>query len=201
MAGNRRKLVLKRRDTVASLLAGRGDALLVTGLGGTCWDAAAAGDHESNFYLWGAMGGAATLGLGLALSQPDRRVLILTGDGEMLMGLGSLATIAVQAPRNLVLVVIDNERYGETGMQFTHTHHGVDLARVASAVGFRASETIYSRKELAAFTDKLYTDRGPLFASIKVCADGEPMILPPREGPYLKDRFRRALLGEKLATE
>jgi len=108
---------LDRREAVARLLAGRGRALLVTGLGSTTWDAAAAGDRAENFYVWGGMGGAAMIGLGVALAQPGRRVLVITGDGEMLMGLGAFATIAVQRPKNLAVVVIDNEVYGETGMQ------------------------------------------------------------------------------------
>ncbi|MCK5365931.1 MAG: aldehyde dehydrogenase, partial [Gammaproteobacteria bacterium] len=112
---------LDRREAVARLLAGRGRALLVTGLGSTTWDAAAAGDRAENFYVWGGMGGAAMIGLGVALAQPGRRVLVITGDGEMLMGLGAFATIAVQRPKNLAVVVIDNEVYGETGMQYTHT--------------------------------------------------------------------------------
>ena len=125
---------LKRRDVVAQLLADRGDLLVVAGLGSTAWDCTAAGDHPLTFPLWGAMGQAAMMGLGLALAHPSRRVLVVTGDGEMLMGMGSLATIGVQRPANLSVVVIDNERYGETGMQATHTASGVDLAAVARAL-------------------------------------------------------------------
>ncbi len=100
---------LERRAAMAALLAGRGDDLLVVpGLGSTTWDAAAAGDNDLNFYLWGAMGGAAMIGLGLALAQPKRKVAVITGDGEMLMGLGSLATVGIQQPRNLAIVVFDN---------------------------------------------------------------------------------------------
>ena len=131
-----RKITLNRRDVVSRIVRDRGDALFVTGLGSATWDAAAAGDHRNNFYLWGGMGGAAATGLGLARAQPDRRVIVLTGDGEMLMGIGSLATIAVSAPSNLAVCVIDNQHYGETGMQETHTGHGVDLAGMAAAAGF-----------------------------------------------------------------
>src|SRR5689334_23580907 len=127
---------MQRREVVASVLADRGDLLVVSGLGSTTYDCAAAGDHPLNFYLWGAMGQAAMMGLGLALAQPKRRVLVVTGDGEMLMGLGALATIGVQQPKNLTVVVIDDERYGETGMQRTHTAFGVDLAAVAKACRF-----------------------------------------------------------------
>src|SRR6187200_2382616 len=134
--------VLHRREIVKALLAERRDALVVAGLGSTAWDCTAAGDSPLTFPLWGAMGTAAMVGLGLAIAQPARRVLVITGDGEMLMGLGSLATIGVQAPRNLAIAVIDNERYGETGMQATHTAHGVDLAAMARAAGFIAAETV-----------------------------------------------------------
>ena len=132
---------LKRREVVAQLLEGRGELLVVAGLGSTAWDCTAAGDHPLTFPLWGAMGQAAMMGLGLALAQPKRRVLVITGDGEMLMGIGSLATIGVQRAANLSVVVIDNERYGETGMQATHTASGVDLAAVARACGFRKASS------------------------------------------------------------
>src|SRR5213595_742951 len=128
---------LARRSAIARILADRGDMLVISGLGSPTYDCAAAGDHPLNFYLWGAMGSAVTVGLGLALAQPKRRVLVITGDGEMLMGLGALATIGVQQPANLTVVVIDNERYGETGMQQTHTAYGIDLAEVAAACKFR----------------------------------------------------------------
>src|SRR6187549_2379710 len=127
-------MTLKRRAAMAALVKDRDDDLLVVpGLGSTTWDLAAAGDDPRNFYLWGAMGGAAMVGLGLALAQPDRRVLVVTGDGEMLMGLGSLATISVARPTNLSIITIDNEYYAETGMQPSHTGCGVDLAGIARA--------------------------------------------------------------------
>jgi thiamine pyrophosphate-dependent acetolactate synthase large subunit-like protein len=191
-----RKLpTLDRRKVVAELLKSRGTALVVPGLGSTTWDTAAAGDHPINFYNWGGMGGAAMIGLGLALAQPQRRVLVITGDGEMLMGLGSLATIAVQQPRNLALVVIDNEHYGETGMQQTHTRHGVDLPGMARAAGFRAAETIYHASQLRAWIPRLYRQGGPLLASIKVTAQRPAAVLPLRDGAAIKHRFREALLG------
>ena len=97
---------LHRREVVGALLAARSELLVVTGLGSSAWDSAAAGDHALTFPLWGAMGLAAMTGLGLALAKPERRVLVITGDGEMLMGLGSLATIGVQKPANLSIVVL-----------------------------------------------------------------------------------------------
>jgi thiamine pyrophosphate-dependent acetolactate synthase large subunit-like protein len=191
------RITLERRDVVAAILKDRGDTLLVTGLGSATWDAAAAGDHPLNFYLWGAMGGAAMVGLGLALAQPRRRVLVLTGDGEMLMGLGSLATIAVEKPKNLAIVVLDNQHYGETGMQQAHTGRGVDIAGMAKAAGFAASGTIYSAQQLKAWIPKLHKSTGPLFAAIKVTTNPVPMILPLRDGTAIKHRFREALLGAR----
>ena len=159
------------------------------------WDTAAAGDQAGNFYLWGGMGGASMMGLGLALAQPKRSVLVITGDGEMLMGLGSLATIGVQKPRNLAIAVIDNELYGETGLQPTHTRYGVNLAGVAAASGFRTTATVFSEAALHEATAKLFKRIGPTFVDIKVTAAGARGVLPPRQGPFLKERFRRALLA------
>src|SRR5476651_501431 len=150
MSEKSENFALRRRDVVAAILAERGGMLVIGGLGSTAWDITAAGDAPLNFPLWGAMGNAAMIGLGLALAQPERRVLVITGDGEMLMGLGSLATIGVQQPANLAVVVIDNERYGETGMQATHTASGVDLAKVATACGFGSAKQIREPGELAA---------------------------------------------------
>ena len=187
---------LDRRETTADILKQRGKALIVAGLGAPCWDIAAAGDAPLNFYAWGGMGGAVMIGLGLALAQPSRRVLIITGDGEMLMGLGSLATIAAQRPRNLAILVQDNEHYGETGMQITHTRLGVDLAGMAKAAGFSTTGTIYTQAQLKTWIPRLYRQPGPVFAVIKVKADRAPMVLPPRDGTVLKNRFRHALLGD-----
>ncbi len=186
---------LDRRDAVARILKQRDDALLITGLGSPCWDAAAAGDSDRNFYVWGGMGGAAMIALGLAMAQPKRRILVITGDGEMLMGLGALATIAVQRPKNLSVIVMDNERYGETGMQATHTHHGVDLAGMAASAGFPLTTTVRSIKALNDFIPKIYQSSGPVFCCIKVDDAKLPMVLPERDGTWLKSRFRKALVG------
>jgi thiamine pyrophosphate-dependent acetolactate synthase large subunit-like protein len=188
--------VLRRRKVVEILLQKRENLLVVAGLGSTAWDITAAGDSPLNFPLWGAMGNAAMIGLGLALAQPARRVLVITGDGEMLMGLGSLATIGVQRPRNLSVVVIDNERYGETGMQATHTASGADLAKVALACGFASARVIRGRAQLAGVHRAIHGVRGPHFAQIKVLAEKLPLVLPPRDGGILKSRFRKALLGD-----
>lgn len=192
-----KKIVLERREVMPAILRDRGNALLVPGLGSCTWDAFAAGDHDLNFYLWGAMGGAAMIGLGLALSQPKRRVLVVTGDGEMLMGLGSLATIAVEKPKNLAVIVLDNQHYGETGMQRTHTGRGVDLAGVAKAAGFASATTIWTAQQLKTWIPRIHKAPGPLFAAIKITTHHAPMVLPLRDGAAIKNRFRAALLGAK----
>jgi thiamine pyrophosphate-dependent acetolactate synthase large subunit-like protein len=183
-------MTLRRREVVKKLLEKRGGLLVVAGLGSTAWDITAAGDHDLSFPLWGAMGQAAMMGLGLALAQPKRRVLVITGDGEMLLGLGALATIGVQKPKNLTVVVIDNERYGETGMQATHTADGVDLAAIAKACGFRNSKVVTKSVDLRKM---VHETAGPNFVQIKVAADKLPLVLPPKDGIHLKDRFRKAL--------
>ena len=193
--------LLNRREVVRSLLRERDDLLVVAGLGSTAYDVAACGDSPLDFPLWGAMGGAAMLGLGLAIAQPQRTVLVLTGDGEMLMGLGSLATIAVQQPPNLRIVVIDNERYGETGQQETHTAHGVNLAAIAAGCGFAHTRTIRAAADLDALRVDIHTLHGPLFAVVKVSADEVPRVLPPRDGAYLTQRMRAAILGRVVERE
>ena len=195
-AGMQSSPKLERRTVVRTLLADRGNLLVIAGLGAPAWDATEAGDHALNFPLWGGMGGAAAIGLGLALAQPDRRVLVLTGDGELLMGMGSLATIGVQRPRNLALVVLDNEHYGETGMQPSHTKFGVDLVSCATACGFAASTLVTTMQQVTALRADIYRAGGPLFAQIKIAADKLPLVLPPRDGTHLKNRFREALFGK-----
>jgi len=186
---------LERRAVVRALVADRGELLVVAGLGSCTYDLAAAGDHPGNFYLWGAMGGATLIGLGLALAQPRRRVLVITGDGEILMGLGALATVGVQRPQNLAIAVIDNERYAETGLQKTHTAHGFDLCGVAAAAGFPHVGQAASAGELNALLPLLREAAGPVFAVIKVPPERPPLVLPTRDGVEVKNRFRAAVLG------
>ncbi len=193
--------LLRRREVVAELLQNRGDLLVIGGLGAPAWDITSAGDHALNFPLWGAMGGAAMIGLGLALAQPKKKVLVLTGDGEMLMGLGALATIAVQGPRNLSIVVLDNERYGETGQQETHTAHGVNLAAMAKAAGIAQTLMVRTQAEVSRLKKRIYTGEGALFAQVKVDPEKLPLVLPPRDGSLLKNRFRAALLGPDAAHQ
>ena len=191
MIANDRRL--DRRLAMRILLDKRDDLLLVTGLGSTTWDAAAAGDDPRNFYLWGAMGSAALVGLGLAAAQPKHRVLIVTGDGEMLMGLGGLVTIGIQRPPNLAIAVFDNGRYGETGMQTSHTEAGVDLVGVARACGIRETFEISDELGIRDFAARARKAATTLFARIMIRADEPPRVLPPRDGVYLKNRFRKAI--------
>ena len=188
---------LDRRKVVAELLAQRGDLLVVAGLGACAWDVTAAGDTPLNFPLWGAMGSAAMVGLGLALAQPRRAVLVVTGDGEMLMGMSSLATIAAQRPRNLSVVVLDNEQYAETGHQATHTAMGADLAAIARGCGFAKAGTITKMSALPGLRRAMHRKAGLQFAAIKITPQDYPKVLPPRDGAWLKHRMRVALLGDR----
>ena len=193
-------IVLRRRDVLKAALADRGDTLFVTGLGSATWDLASLGDRPENFYLWGAMGNAAMIGLGLAIAQPERRVVVITGDGEMLMGLTSFTTIGARRPANLAVCVLDNERYTETGRQPTATGLGTDLAGVAAACGFPKTATIRTAAEAAGLGELLLRTPGPVMAVVKVIDEALPMAVPPRDGGYVKTRFRIGLLGEKAAT-
>lgn len=184
---------LRRREVVKRLIPTGTDSLVIAGLGSTAWDVASAGDRDLSFPLWGAMGGAIPMGLGLALAQPERRVLVITGDGETLMGLGSLATVALQVPKNLSICTFDNERYGETGMQVTHTSAHTDLAGVAVACGIPVAKVIRTETELEAALPVILEGTGPVYHVIKVRAEKLDFVLPPKEGELLKNRFRRAL--------
>jgi thiamine pyrophosphate-dependent acetolactate synthase large subunit-like protein len=189
--------LLHRRDVVVELLRERGELLVIAGLGAPNWDVSAAGDHPNNFPLWGAMGAASMMGLGLALAQPKRNVLVITGDGEMLMSLGALATVAVERPPNLTIVVLDNERYGETGMQKTHTAGGVDLAGMALAAGIRTSRIVRTEQEVTAIRDLAHQGKGPVFALVKISPEALPFVMPPADGVILTTRFRQSVLGDE----
>jgi thiamine pyrophosphate-dependent acetolactate synthase large subunit-like protein len=184
---------LDRRAAMAALVANRKDLLVVPGLGSTTWDLAAAGDDPRNFYLWGAMGGAAMIGLGLALAQPDKPVAVVTGDGEMLMGLGALATIGVKRPPNLAVIVFDNGVYGETGMQPSHTSSGVDLVTMAKGAGFPACLDVTDATGLQDLAGRLGNLGETTFARVAIAPEEAPRVLPERDGVAIKKRFRAAL--------
>ena len=184
---------VERRDFVARLLKQVPDALVITGLGSASYDVFAAGDRDRNYYLWGAMGGATSLGLGLALAQPDQPVLVIIGDGEQLMGIGSLATIAAKQPRNLTIVVLDNGHFGETGMQRSHTSLGTDLVAVAKGCGIAGAFAVTDAAGVAEIARRANERQGPGFAQVFIEANEPPRALPPRDGVYIKNRFRAAL--------
>jgi thiamine pyrophosphate-dependent acetolactate synthase large subunit-like protein len=186
--------LLERRSVVARLLAERKEAIVVGGLGASTYDIAAAGDHERNFYLWGAMGGAVMIGLGIALAQPKLPVVVITGDGEMLMGMGSLATVGLQNPENLTIIVLDNEVYGETGGQASHTAATVDLVGVARACGIADARTVATMAEIEAFAPSMQNvSSGPRFVSIKIDRANLERVLASRDGTFIVTRIRGAL--------
>jgi thiamine pyrophosphate-dependent acetolactate synthase large subunit-like protein len=186
--------LLERRSVVSALLADRKDAIAVGGLGASTYDIAAAGDHDRNFYLWGAMGGAVMIGLGVALAQPKLPVVVITGDGEMLMGIGSLATVGLQKPQNLTIVVLDNEVYGETGGQASHTAATVDLVGVARSCGISDARSIGTMGEIDAFARSMQdVSSGPRFASIKIDSANLERVLSSRDGNFTVTRIRGAL--------
>jgi thiamine pyrophosphate-dependent acetolactate synthase large subunit-like protein len=182
-----------RRDFVSRLLAATPDALVVTGLGSAAYDVYAAGDRDTNYYLWGAMGGSTSIGLGLALAQPNRSVVVITGDGETLMGIGSLGSIAVKQPKNLTIVVLDNGHFGETGMQRSHSSLGADLTAIAKGFGIAQSFTAGSPESVGEIAQHINARNATVFAQVFIDADEPPRALPPRDGPFIKNRFRAAL--------
>ena len=185
---------LDRRAVVSSLLKDRKGAIAVGGLGASTYDIAAAGDHPRNFYLWGAMGGAVMIGLGVALAQPELPVVVITGDGEMLMGMGSLATVGLQQPKNLTIIVLDNEVYGETGGQASHTGTNTDLVGVAKACGISDARSVATMAEIQAFAASMQdVTAGPRFASIKIDSANLERVLASRDGTFIVNRIRGAL--------
>jgi thiamine pyrophosphate-dependent acetolactate synthase large subunit-like protein len=186
--------LLERRSVVSALLEGRKDAVVVGGLGASTYDIAAAGDHDRNFYLWGGMGGAVMIGLGIALAQPGLPVVVVTGDGEMLMGMGSLATVGLQKPKNLSIIVLDNEVYGETGGQASHTGSNTDLVGVARACGISDARAIGTLAEIRTFAASMQdVAAGPRFASIKIDDANLERVLASRDGTFIVNRIRGAL--------
>ena len=188
------KALMDRRTVVARLLAHRKNLIAVTSLGSPTYDVAAAGDHERNFYLWGAMGGAAMVGLGLALAQPAVPIVVFCGDGELLMGMGGMATIGLQQPKNLTLIVLDNEMFGETGKQKSHTARGTDLIGIAKACSITEAFRLNDDAAIDQFVlDLEHIHAGPRLALIKI-SDGETArVIPSRDGVALKNRLRTSL--------
>jgi len=197
---------LQRRPLVKKILAGADDNLLVLGgLGSSNWDITEAGDRPLNMPLWGAMGGTVPMGLGLALAQPTKRVLVITGDADLMMVVSCLATVAAQQPDNLAICVLDNEKFGETGNQASHTSPrnngptnsgaGTDLAMIAKGCGIADSGTVRAESEVAALVADLRQKKGPIFRVVKVMVEKLEFVMPPQDGALLKDRFRQALLG------
>ena len=176
---------LDRRELVAGLAGSAPDALFVSGLGSPSWDLAAADDNERHFYLWGGMGQAVMMGLGLAVAQPERRVVVITGDGELLMGIGSLTSVAAAAQINLGILVLDNETYGETGGQPSATRRKADLVAMAKASGIANAATCQNTAD----TQALLLDPGPIFRLAKVSRKAATLVVPPRDGAMLKDRM------------
>ena len=198
------KVTLQRRPLVKKILEGADDNLLViAGLGSANWDVTEAGDRPLNMPLWGSMGAPVPMGLGLALAQPKKRVLVITGDGDMLMSLSSLATVAAQQPDNLAIVVLDNEKFGETGNQATATAPrnngptdsgaGTALAMIAKGCGIADSATVREVSEVAQLVKDARTTKGPVFRLVKVMVEKLEFVMPPQDGAHLKDRFRQAL--------
>lgn len=194
MSGNR----MDRRAAVARLLEGRKDLLVVTGLGSPSYDAMAAGDHPMNYYLWAAMGSATTVGLGLAMSQPDKSVLVLTGDGELMMGVGALATVSVTGPKNLTIAVLDNGLFGETGQQLSHAGKGIEISKLAASMDFAWTGIVEDEAGIDDLRGRLAHRDGPQLATIKVTGENAPRVLPPRDGVHIKNRFRSALGFEPI---
>jgi len=188
---------LDRREALPALVGRHEDFLIVSGLAGTSRDVAALTKNASNAYpMGGAMGGACMMGLGLALAQRDRRVLVVTGDGELLMNIGALATIAVMDPPNLSIVCVDNGHYGETGYQKSHTSLGTDLEKMAQGAGIKLTRTVQHQADIAAGARLLREGNGTVFVLLRVNT-GEPpdyhRIWDPVEN---RNHFRAGLLKE-----
>jgi thiamine pyrophosphate-dependent acetolactate synthase large subunit-like protein len=186
-------------DVCQHLTAAAGPDPIVTSLGHPAYDLFAVQDRPANFYTWGSMGLASSVGLGLALAQPSRRVFVLDGDGSLLMNLGSLASIGWIRAANLVLVVIDNERYGTTGGQETATAHGADLEAAARAMGITAASTVRTTAELDAALTRTGSEAGPSMIVAKI-VNSSPTARPPLDCVFIKQRFMAAIGCPEAAT-
>jgi phosphonopyruvate decarboxylase len=184
---------IARRPFMAELLARRGNALIVPGLGSPTWDCFAAGDSPEYLYSWGGMGLAVPTALGVALAQPGRRVVCVTGDGEMLMGIGSLGVVADQAPANLGILVLDNESFGETGRQRGLTSARADIAAVARGFGIARTLSVTEQGAVGELAELLFVTPGPVLAVAKIALTEDPWALPEKDGTAIAHRFRTAL--------
>lgn len=193
---NKTAATLDRREALPALIGRHEDFLIVSGLAGAAQDVAEiTAEADSAFMFGGAMGGATMAGLGLALAQPQRKVLVVTGDGDLLMSLGSLATIAAQRPQNLAIICIDNAHYGETGNQETHTAMGVDLAGVAGACGFDNVMSVSQESALPAASAAL-RETGPTFVLLRVTDGPSRRYRRNWDAVERKLVFRNALLAK-----
>lgn len=188
--------ILDRRTAVPALIGRHEDFLFVTGLAGTARDIAALTRDGAHIYtMAGAMGGAVMIGLGLALARPDKRVLAVTGDGELLMNIGALATVAILNPANFAVVCVDNGHYGETGWQRSHTSLGVDLERMAAGAGIKRTRTVGAEADLAEGARLLREGNGTAFVLLKVAPTEPPAFKRNFDLAACRERFRVALLG------
>ena len=185
--------LMNRRELTAALLARRDGTLIVPGLGSATWDCFAAGDSDDYLYSWGGMGLAVPTALGVAMARPERRVCAMTGDGEMMMGLGSLSVVGAEAPRNPSILVLDNEHFGETGRQ-PGLSATTDLCAVASASGFRRTMRVDRLEEVEALAAMLFHEPGPTLAVAKIALSDDPLFLPEKDGALIAHRFRSALV-------
>ena len=187
------------QDVCRQLTEAAGGDPIVVSLGHPAYDLFNAGDRPANFYTWGSMGLATSVGLGLALAQPAHRVFVLDGDGSLLMNLGSLATIGWLRPANLAIVVLDNSRYATTGGQDTATAHGTDLEAAARAMGITRAATVRNVRELADALGRTDGDRGASMIVAKVVLSF-PATKPPLDCVYIKQRFMAAIGCPESAT-
>jgi len=187
--------VLDRCTAVPALIGRHEDFLHIAGLAGTVYDISALTGSGANMYgLAGAMGAACTMGLGLALARPDKRVLVTTGDGELLMSLGALATISVLNPTNLSILCVDNGHYGETGYQVSHTSLGVDLEAIAQGAGIKLTRTVETEADITDGARILREANATAFVLLRVKPTDPPKAKLNLNGAACREAFRKALL-------
>jgi thiamine pyrophosphate-dependent acetolactate synthase large subunit-like protein len=190
---------MTRLDATRTVVAQAGDEPIIASLGHPAYDLFAAGDRPANFYTWGSMGLVSSIGLGLAMAQPERTIFVLDGDGSLLMNLGSLATIGWVGPANLVLIVMDNGSYATTGGQDTATAHGADLEGAAAALGIAGSMTVSTPAEIEAAVSHARQEPGPWVIVARV-AESAPVARPPLDCVFIKQRFMAAIGCPEGAT-